>query len=90
MHQSEAYRILADELAVCRAMPFDELRQLAGESFARQVRAEDATMYDVEVSISRISADELRVEGMVAVSGSGPLRRLDRALVVSSTGVRES
>ena len=86
MSQADAYQLLSNALTVYEAMGFSELQASAGQMFTEQICGSDGAEYIIEVSIQWTDQQKqsLTLEGMVAVAGSGPLRRLDRTIVIEN------
>lgn len=84
MATTDAYRLLAEELASYRELTYEELVQLVGPSQLRRVRASDAVEYAIQVTLRwrEIDGGDIVVDGWVAVDDCGPMRRLDDQFVV--------
>jgi hypothetical protein len=92
MNRTEAYRILASELASYRELDHADIAALVGEELSRMKHGNDGCDYTVAVSIrwhSESNADVL-VSGSVTLSDWGsPHDRLEDSFVVSKTKLSE-
>ncbi len=84
MGTTDAYKLLAEELASYRELTYEELAQLVGPSQMRRTRARDSVDYAIQVNVrwSDFEGSDILVDGWVAVDDCGPMRRLDDQFVV--------
>ena len=84
---TDAYQLLASELAAFRQLPYEQLTQFVGPAQARRVRARDSTEYAIEINVRWRFGNpgDILVEGWIAVDDCGPLHRLDDSFVVTAS-----
>jgi hypothetical protein len=80
----EAYRLLFNEMAVFRELPYEQLAEFIGQPHRWQVTV-DGVAYAIEITVGWRYAEggEIRVIGWAAVDDCGPMRRVDDTFVVS-------
>jgi len=90
MKQTDAYKLLADELSAYRAMSFDDLCAIEGLSTSQRHTGPDGTQYIVDVAVRWVDDQQVELIGdaSIVVAGIGPLRRLDRSSIASTAGIR--
>jgi len=86
MNKGIAYQVLVSELNGYRAIPYDDLVRLVGQTFSSRKRAEDAIEYDLDISVywSNRGPGMILVDGMIGpVDWGSPMSRLDEHFIVS-------
>lgn len=81
---TEAYALLASELASFHQLSYEELVHFVGTAEVRRVRGSDSTQYAIQVTVEWRTGEpgDILVVGWCAVDDCGPLRRLDESFIV--------
>jgi hypothetical protein len=86
MDKGIAYQLLVAELEGYRALPYDDLVRIVGQTFSSRKRTEDTTEYDLDIGVfwSTQEPGQILVDGMIGpVDWGSPMRRLDEHFIVS-------
>jgi hypothetical protein len=89
MNRVAAYQLLVSELEGYRALPYEDLARLVGQTFSCRRRTEDSLEYDMDIAIfwSNQGLGEILLDGVIGpVDWGSPMDRLDEHFIVSPPG----
>jgi len=85
MNRVTAYRILSRILEKYRSRAFSELAASAGKTISEEVRHDDGTLFDVEVTIRWVNDGARRnilLQGRIDAAGAADFDPLDEKLII--------